>query len=195
MGKVNDLPFTIVHQKKKTMKKSLQSTKLKLPAMATEQKGNSNRNSQQELQDTKIDEDQLQIVKHTYSNAYVESHSKLKTRDFYFVNQMIEIKQSGKNDHIATRVWDASIVLTHYLDKNAKQLQIESKIILEIGCGLGLCSIVCSLLNAKHVYLTDIDKNCMELATENIKNNKCKNNISVHEYYWGSNINQTTMEV
>ena len=34
----------------------------------------------------------------------------------------------------------------------------------------------------------------MLLAKDNIELNKCKDNISIHEYYWGSDINQTTMK-
>lgn len=145
-------------------------------------------------QEIKEYESQFQIVKFSYANAHCESQSKMASRDFYFADQMITIKQSGQKDEIPTRVWDASIVLSHYLNQNAKHLELSSKCILEIGAGLGLCSIVCSLLNSKHVYLTDIDQNCMLLAKENIELNKCKDNISIHEYYWGSDINQTTMK-
>eukprot|EP01083_Nonionella_stella_P218861 784426_1 len=151
-------------------------------------------NEESKRQDVEADDSQLQIVKFKYGNVHLESVSKLEHRDFYFANTMIEIKQSGQNDRIATRVWDASIVLSHYLDRNAKELQIESKYILEIGAGLGLCSIVCSLLNAKHVYLTDIDPHCMELAQQNIQKNTCDDNVSVHKYFWGSDLNKTTMK-
>merc|ERR1712228_485130 len=133
----------------------------------------------------------FQVVKFKYSA--IASQSKLAVRVFYFADTMIEIKQSGTNEEIATRVWDASIVLSHYLDKNAKKLDLKTKYVLEIGGGLGLSSIVCSLLSVKHVYLTDIDGDCMELAQFNINKNECSDNISIHEFFWGSDINKTTM--
>ena len=49
------------------------------------------------------------------------------------------------------------------------------------------CSIVCALLECKHVFLTDIDENCLRLAQENIDVN-CNDSqsISVNKYYWGT---------
>jgi len=149
-----------------------------------------------EHKEEKTESAPLALVKFSYANAHLSSASQLTSRDFYFAERMIEIEQSGKSEEIATRVWDASIVLSHYLDTHAHELQISSKVVLEIGAGLGLCSIVCSLLNAKHVYLTDIDAHCLQLAQQNIERNKCsqRNNISVHEYYWGAHLSKSTLK-
>ena len=124
----------------------------------------------------------LPVVKFTYANPHVNL-TELKSRDFYFGNKLLTIKQSGNNDSIPGRVWDACIIMTNYLDKNRNI--INGKIVLELGAGLGLTSIMCSNVNAKHVYCTDIDKQALKLCRDNVKFN-CKqlNNISVHEYWW-----------
>ena len=143
-------------------------------------------------EEKKENESQFQLVKFKYSA--IASQSKLAVRDFYFADRMISIKQSGKNEEIATRVWDASIILSHYLNENASKLDIKNKYVLEIGGGLGLTSIVLSLLSVKHVYLTDIDADCMKLAQFNINHNKCGDNISIHEFFWGTDMEKTTID-
>ena len=86
---------------------------LKTSTMSTQKQTKRNKDELKTEQEIKDYEQQFQVVKFIHGNAYIESFSKMKYRDFYFAEQMIQIKQSGKNDDIATRVWDASIVLAH----------------------------------------------------------------------------------
>lgn len=51
-------------------------------------------------------------------------------------------------------LWDASIVLSKYMEKQQRTLVRRSKV-LELGCGLGLVGMVASLLGASNVLLTD----------------------------------------
>ena len=98
----------------------------------------SNAQQQTESKEDKDSTPELPVVKFSYANPHLE-YAKMKRRNFYFADQMIEIKQSGDQNDIPTRVWDASIVLSHYLDRNRDSLNLKTANVLEIGAGLGLC--------------------------------------------------------
>lgn len=52
-------------------------------------------------------------------------------------------------------VWDAAVSLVRFLEKNPEY--VADRLVLEIGCGLGLCGISCVSIGANHVTLTDMD--------------------------------------
>ncbi len=65
-------------------------------------------------------------------------------------------------------VWDASIALAYFLDSMGP-MKISNKVIIELGSGLGLVSIVASLFGAR-VYATDGDAAILPYLQRNIEN-------------------------
>lgn len=47
-------------------------------------------------------------------------------------------------------------------------------VVLDLGCGSGILSILCNKLGAAYVEAIDIDRMAIDVATENIQINKCK---------------------
>lgn len=66
-------------------------------------------------------------------------------------------------------IWDAAVLLARYLDRHPSL--VAGKHVVELGAGLGLCGIVCSLLGAEHVHLTDLDY-ILDTAISNAKQNR-----------------------
>jgi len=54
---------------------------------------------------------------------------------------------------IATKVWRGALILARAL--LAERELVEERRVLELGCGVGLCGILASLLGASHVVLSD----------------------------------------
>jgi predicted nicotinamide N-methyase len=86
----------------------------------------------------------------------------------------IQISQD-LNFGYAGEVWDAALVLSHFLiNKNKRhQFTVNEKIILELGSGTGICGIICGILGAKKVYLTDKNEN-LNILQKNYEINKSK---------------------
>ena len=57
----------------------------------------------------------------------------------------------------AGEIWDAALVLTHFIIKEKSQsyFDLKDKIVLELGAGTGICGLAASILGPKIVYLTD----------------------------------------
>ncbi len=62
-------------------------------------------------------------------------------------------------------LWASAIAMSMYLIEN--QLVSNEKIVTEIGCGLGLPSIVAGLMGAKEVILTDYLTEALDFAKQN----------------------------
>jgi predicted nicotinamide N-methyase len=75
----------------------------------------------------------------------------------------------------AGEVWDAALVLSHFLINKSKKhnFSLKGKKILELGSGTGIGGLMCSSLGAKKVYLTDKDEN-LEILKKNLELNKSK---------------------
>jgi predicted nicotinamide N-methyase len=72
-------------------------------------------------------------------------------------NQRIRL-QEKTNDPSGTGliVWDGAFVLAKFLECQ-KSEQLKNGVVLELGCGTGLAGICCGALNAKKIYLTDLE--------------------------------------
>jgi len=85
------------------------------------------------------------------------------------------------------RTWDASLYLTTYLTTHTSL--IRNKSILELGCGLGLLSILCvKHLGAAHVTCTDGSEDVMAELSTNLYLNDLSDSpslITTKELKWG----------
>jgi|EP00900_Chrysochromulina_parva_P026525 SAM-dependent methyltransferase len=80
-------------------------------------------------------------------------------------------------------VWDASLVLAHYLDRNHERW-LSGSSILELGSGLGLASIVASRVGFSDVIATDGDPAVVKMARENVADNLASSSTEVALLDW-----------
>jgi predicted nicotinamide N-methyase len=66
-------------------------------------------------------------------------------------------------------VWPASVVLIKYLERHAKTLLHEKRVV-DLGAGTGVTSIAAALLGASHCVCTDGEPAVVQLAQDNIRN-------------------------
>ena len=63
---------------------------------------------------------------------------------------------------------------------------LKDKDVCELGCGLGIVSILLSKLKVAHsVYATDGDDDTMTLLHDNIQSSNETDNITARKLYWG----------
>ena len=67
-------------------------------------------------------------------------------------------------------LWPSAVALAHYL---AKHLNLEGQRVLELGCGLGLISVVAALQGAR-VLCTDYEEAALAFARRNARGNACR---------------------
>eukprot|EP00041_Stephanoeca_diplocostata_P021937 m.519351 g.519351 ORF g.519351 m.519351 type:complete len:286 (+) comp21944_c0_seq3:370-1227(+) len=139
----------------------------------------------------------MDIVPWKYANPYIDTRTCTK-REMTFCGELVVIEQSPSEDidlkhntgHI---LWDASYVLTRYLELHVGKVYFAGKKCLELGAGTGLPGIVAGMLGAS-VILTDVSealpllhKNCdMAKARANAHIPPTKLDIKVQHYRWGT---------
>ena len=79
-------------------------------------------------------------------------------------------------------LWASAIAMSLYLVEN--QLVSDKKSVTEIGCGLGLPSIVAGLMGAKEVILTDYLPEALDFAKQNWLQNLPQNNARFQVLDW-----------
>ena len=90
-----------------------------------------------------------------------------------------EIASSDKtNLTVGYYLWDSSIAMVYWLVKN--NIIVQSKKVLELGCGAGLAGIVAAAF-ASEVYLCDFNLKVVENANFNIKLNSMKHHVDNEE--------------
>ncbi|KAI8899379.1 putative methyltransferase-domain-containing protein [Globomyces pollinis-pini] len=101
----------------------------------------------------------------------------------------------GINDQIhtirtANSVWDGSLVLAKYLERNQSYLDLSNKSVIEIGAGRGIVGLSCAVLGPKSVVLTDVEP-IIPTLMKSISLNKLSN-ITASALDWNDNagINQ-----
>uniref|UniRef100_A0A1D1ZWE0 Protein N-lysine methyltransferase METTL21A n=1 Tax=Auxenochlorella protothecoides TaxID=3075 RepID=A0A1D1ZWE0_AUXPR len=82
--------------------------------------------------------------------------------------------QDPNSENLGTTVWDASIVLAKFLEKNARKgewstVRVKGKRCLELGAGMGLAGAAMALMGA-HVTFTDLES-VLPLLRQNVQNN------------------------
>lgn len=96
------------------------------------------------------------------------------TRSFQFGPNEVKIQQDWEGLGVAGVVWDAAISLSFYLWTHPELMR--NKSVLELGAGMGLCSIVVGLLGSS-IIATDKPSVIPLLASNlqnNIHNNHCE---------------------
>lgn len=105
-------------------------------------------------------------------------------RIFYFhhIQQNILITQSI--DSIGTLIWDAEVILAHYIDRIHHENGLEKKLLLEIGAGTALASIVAGKCGA-HLFLQELEE-----VIEESRIRLEQNNINAHcvSGLWGNDL-------
>ena len=67
-------------------------------------------------------------------------------------------------------LWPSAVALSHYL---LTHLDLEGRRVLELGCGLGLVSVVAALHGAR-VLCTDYEQAALAFARRNVRGNACR---------------------
>ena len=103
-----------------------------------------------------------------------------------FANDKLYINEIHNNQSNGTglNIWDGSMLLLRYIEKNPSI--IKEKKILELGSGIGMIGIACSILGAKLVVMTDLEYTIANMKY-NIQLNKSRlqaNNIQCHVCNW-----------
>lgn len=107
----------------------------------------------------------------------------------------LSLRLVGHNPLWGHHLWNAGRIVSKYLE--SRKFLIESKTVLELGAGAGLPSLVCAILGAKAVVVTDYpDPDLIENLQYNIEHcqvaNKAedevdiKNIITAKGYLWGA---------
>jgi len=117
-------------------------------------------------------------------------------KELIFKYSSIDIKDSDDVDDeipscgVGGKIWKSAVVLSSFLrSKNFEQfVSFESKIIVEIGAGCGVCGLVAATLNPRKVYITDRNLGCLKLSQINVDSNVNKFNpnteIEVVKFDW-----------
>ncbi|ORX79702.1 S-adenosyl-L-methionine-dependent methyltransferase [Basidiobolus meristosporus CBS 931.73] len=101
----------------------------------------------------------------------------------------VYLEESGREDveehtkRTAFTVWDCSLVLAKYLEKQKNSLDLDSKRVLELGSGKGIVGISSALLGAKEVLLTDVSEVVSNLE-KTVALNKLTSTVRVKELDW-----------
>ncbi|CAN0240337.1 unnamed protein product [Ectocarpus sp. 8 AP-2014] len=70
----------------------------------------------------------------------------------------LNIAQDPTSDNLGTTIWDASVILVRYMERNPQlysRRRLEGKRVLELGAGCGLAGMYFALQGA-HVTFTDL---------------------------------------
>ena len=111
-----------------------------------------------------------------------EQHSFLSGRT-------VTVSLVGQNPLWGHHLWNAGRIISHYLEKQPALIQ--NKTVLELGAGAGLPSLVCSILGAKQVVVSDYpDPDLVQNLWKNIdaikQDSKIDGNVVAEGYCWGA---------
>lgn len=100
---------------------------------------------------------------------------------------MLSEMTTQRQEISGTRIWTGSHLLAYILNTRKGFVQPRD-CVLELGAGLGLCSILCGKLGAAQVFATDGDEDAVKLLRQNIHDNACDDVISSDTLYWGNDV-------
>lgn len=145
------------------------------------------------------------VVPFSYRTLDQTSTFAMTQRTFYFPHrgpEQVVVNQRYRMDGpgTAAAVWDGSFVLAWFLQfvghADAAQLgavagthpalvDVNGRRVIELGAGLGLCSIVAGALGAAHVEATDGDAVVLPLLSENLATNINGGSWNASVLQWG----------
>ncbi|OQR95226.1 hypothetical protein ACHHYP_00189 [Achlya hypogyna] len=99
------------------------------------------------------------------------------------IDKYITLAESPGHLGIAGKLWDSALILTTYLARYPTLLA--GKRVLEVGSGLGLVGMVCALLGAASVTLTDME-DVVAMLKYNIALNDLDSVAHARALAWGS---------
>lgn len=86
--------------------------------------------------------------------------------------RLLTINQDwGGSVSTGASVWNGENVAIKYLEKNLGSEKLRGKTVIELGSGVGLSSLIASILGASEVVITDGNEDVLKLADENVQNN------------------------
>jgi len=90
---------------------------------------------------------------------------------------------SDDDELSSQRIWTGSLMLLSYLLKASK---VDGKVVIELGCGSGVCSIGLSKLSSpSKILATDGDERSLDFLKGNIDRNGCEGAIEWVYHRWG----------
>ncbi|CAE6537457.1 unnamed protein product, partial [Rhizoctonia solani] len=102
----------------------------------------------------------------------------------------LDLQLVGHHVLWAQHLWNAAIVLADFLDLNSSEL-CQDKMVLELGAGGALPSLVAALCGAHQVVITDYpDDPLLDNITSNVDRNipsTIRSNVKIQGYVWGTN--------
>ncbi|XP_061743195.1 protein-lysine methyltransferase METTL21C-like isoform X2 [Nerophis ophidion] len=109
---------------------------------------------------------------------------------YFYVGHDIVVQEAL--DSYAAMTWPAALALCDYLDSNQQRVSLQDKMVLEIGAGTGLLSIVASLLGA-WVTATDLPEVLGNLRFNLSKNTRgrCRHPPQVAPLSWGEELERS----
>ncbi|TKS70291.1 Protein-lysine methyltransferase METTL21C [Collichthys lucidus] len=109
---------------------------------------------------------------------------------YHFVGHDISIYETI--DSFGAVMWPAALALCSFLDNNRQRVNLQGKEVLELGAGLGLVTIVASLLGAS-VTATDLPNVLSNLRANVMRNTRgyCRHMPQVAALSWGYDLERT----
>ncbi len=103
-----------------------------------------------------------------------------------------QLAQDPSSHNLGTTVWDASIVLAKYLEKNVRKgefsrVKVKGKRCIELGAGMGLAGMAFALLGAD-VALTDTTDAVMALLRRNVDTNMSQAALKLKDADWAIDV-------
>lgn len=116
------------------------------------------------------------LVPYVSSKTQFVEAAKREKRSYYVGGRIYTIKQRWNEGDtrlgFGGAVFDSAVVLSHLLmSRKYRKEVVEADRVVELGCGLGLSSIVAAAIRKKCVIATDGDPDLFDLVLENAKNN------------------------
>ncbi|KAK9812794.1 hypothetical protein WJX72_003942 [[Myrmecia] bisecta] len=109
----------------------------------------------------------------------------------------LHLAQDPSSHNLGTTVWDSSIVLAKYLEKNAKRGElarhkVKGKRTLELGSGMGLGGMAAAMLGSE-VVLTDV-ASVVPLLQRNYENNLSPAALQGSDLQWLNQVGKLTVQ-
>ncbi|KAL4438246.1 hypothetical protein ABPG77_010607 [Micractinium sp. CCAP 211/92] len=101
----------------------------------------------------------------------------------------LQLAQDPSSNNLGTTVWDASIVLAKYIEKNSRRgdfsrPKVRGKRVLELGAGMGLAGMAMALLGCE-VAFTDIG-DVLTLLRHNVEQNVSPAALKLKDAAWAA---------